>query len=208
MGVDDAPDLREALKTVAVALKQSGLPFALMGGYAAWARGGPEPDHDVDFLVAAEDADAAAQFLAEEGLDVVQPPEDWLFKVFTQGAMVDVIHGPVGRAADRAQVERATSLQVLSVEMPVLEATELVIHKLASLDEHYCDLAAVLPVLRALREQVDWERTERETDDNPFAAAVLFLLRRLAIVGSEVGEAADPDEAARADPGRGARVST
>jgi hypothetical protein len=205
MAVDEAPDLREALKTVAVALKQSGLPFALMGGYAAWARGGPEPDHDVDFLVATEDADAAAQFLAEQGLDVVQPSEDWLFKVFTQGAMVDVIHGPVGRAADRAQVERATSLQVLSVEMPVLEATELVIHKLASLDEHYCDLAAVLPVLRALREQVDWERAERETDDNPFAAAVLFLLRRLDIVRSEVGEASGPAEAS---PGRGARVMT
>jgi hypothetical protein len=184
MGVDDAPDLREALKTVAVALKQSGMPFALMGGYAAWARGGPEPDHDVDFLVAAEDADDVAAFLADQDLDVVQPPEDWLFKVYADGAMVDVIHGPVGGPADRAQVERATRMDVLSVEMPVLEATEIVVYKLASLDEHYCDLATVLPVLRALREQVDWERVERETAHNDFAAAVLFLLRRLGIIDS------------------------
>lgn len=92
--------------------------------------------------------------------------------------------------------------------MPVLEATELVIHKLASLDEHYCDLAAVLPVLRALREQVDWERTQRETDDNPFAAAVLFLLRRLDIVSTGVDEASAPDEPAEAGQGRGARVIT
>lgn len=182
MGVDDAPDLREALKTVAVALKQSGVPFALMGGYAAWARGGPEPDHDVDFLVADEDADQVAQFLADEDLDVVQPPEDWLFKVFANGAMVDIIHGPVGGPVHRAEVERATTMEVLSVEMPVLEATQLVVHKLAALDEHYCDVAKVLPMLRALREQVDWRRVERETADNDFAVMVLFLVRRLGIV--------------------------
>jgi hypothetical protein len=182
MGVDDAPDLREALKTVAVALKQSGVPFALMGGYAAWARGGPEPEHDVDFLIADEDADHVAQFLADQDLDVVQPPEDWLFKVFANGAMVDIIHGPVGGAVHRAEVERATTMEVLSVKMPVLEATQLVVHKLGALDEHYCDLAKVMPVLRALREQVDWARVERDTADNDFAVAVLFLGRRLGII--------------------------
>ncbi|KRF40228.1 nucleotidyltransferase family protein [Terrabacter sp. Soil810] len=182
MGVDDAPDLREALKTVAVALKRAGVPFALMGGYAAWARGGPEPDHDVDFLVADEDADLVAQHLADEGLDVVQPPEDWLFKVYADGAMVDIIHGPVGGAVHRAEVRRATPMDVLSVEMPVLEATELLVHKLNALDEHYCDLAKVLPVTRALREQVDWDRVGRETAGNDFAVTVLFLLRRLDII--------------------------
>ena len=49
-------DLREALKVVAVNLKESGIPFALAGGYAIWARGGPEPDHDVDFVVPEDDA--------------------------------------------------------------------------------------------------------------------------------------------------------
>ena len=49
MDVSDREELREALKLVAVALKESGVPFALTGGYAVWARGGPEPDHDVDF---------------------------------------------------------------------------------------------------------------------------------------------------------------
>jgi len=187
MGADDSTDLREALKTVAVALKQSGVPFALMGGYAAWARGGPEPDHDVDFLVAHEDADRVAQFLAEQDHDVVQPPEDWLFKVFADGAMVDVIHSPVGGPVERADVERASVMEVLSVQMPVLEATELVVYKLNALDEHACDLGRVLPVVRALREQVDWARVEAETGDNDFAAAVLFLLRRLGVIEQEEG---------------------
>ena len=187
MGADNTSDLREALKTVAVALKQTGLPFALMGGYAAWARGGPEPDHDVDFLVADEDAVEVAARLADQDLDVVQPPEDWLFKVYTHGAMVDVIHRPVGGPVHREEVLRATPMEVLSVEMPVQDATGLVVHKLASLDEHYCDLSAVLPTLRALREQVDWDRVAKETAENDFAAAVLYLLRRLRIVADEGG---------------------
>ena len=184
MATDDEQDLREALKRVAVALKGSGAPFALMGGYAAWARGGPEPDHDVDFLVAEEDSDHVAQYLAGQDFDVVQPPEDWLFKVYTDGAMVDIIHGPVGGPVHRPEVQRASLMDVLSVEMPVLESTELVVHKLNALDEHYCDVAKVLPVLRALREQVDWERVCRETADNDFAAMVLFLLDRLGIVAA------------------------
>ncbi|EWT07683.1 hypothetical protein N864_01060 [Intrasporangium chromatireducens Q5-1] len=182
MGSEETPDLREALKTVAVALKRSGVPFALMGGYAAWARGGPEPDHDVDFLIAEEDSAAAAKFLAEEGLDVVEPPEDWLFKVFTNGAMVDVIFRDSDLTAGRDLVERATVMQVLSVDMPVMPATELVASKLNALDEHYCDLTMPLAVARALREQVDWERVERDTSGNDFAAAVLYLLRRLGII--------------------------
>src|SRR5918998_5805164 len=95
----DQECMREALKRVAVVMKESGLPFALIGGYAVWARGGPEPDHDVDFLVAEQDAPAAAERLASADLQVVQPPEDWLFKVFTDDAMVDVIHRDAGTAA-------------------------------------------------------------------------------------------------------------
>lgn len=179
---EDTADLREALKTVAVALKRSGVPFALMGGYAAWARGGPEPEHDVDFLVAEEDAAEAAKFLADEGLNVVEPPEDWLFKVFTNGAMVDVIFRDNDRVAGRDLVQRASELQVLSVDMPVMPATDLMVSKLTALDEHYCDLTMLLAVARALREQVDWEHVERDTAENDFAVATLFLLRRLGIV--------------------------
>jgi hypothetical protein len=181
MGVEQA-DLREALKRVAVALKQSDVPFALIGGYAVWARGGPEPDHDVDFMVAADDAAAAADWLADQGFQVVQPPEDWLFKVFTDGTMVDVIHRDAGVPATREVVEDADEIEVLSVQMPVLSATELVVHKLMAMDEHTCDFGRQLPVARALREQVDWQRVRKETSASDYAMAFLFLLERLAIV--------------------------
>ena len=178
-------DLREALKRVAVTLKGSGFPFALIGGYAVWARGGPEPEHDVDFMVAEEDAAAVSAELAQAGLHVVQPPEDWLFKVFTDGAMVDVIHRDAGRPATRSVVEDADVFEVLSVQMPVLSATELVVHKLTALDEHWCDFGRLLPVARALREQVDWDRVRAATSQSPFAVSFLVLLERLSVLPSD-----------------------
>jgi hypothetical protein len=79
-------------------------------------------------------------------------------------------------------VQDADELEVLSVAMPVLSATVLMVQKLNAMDEHYCDFGVMLPVARALREQVDWDRVRRETKDNPFAAALLFLLERLEII--------------------------
>ena len=179
MGEPDQHDLREALKTVAVALKATGRPFALIGGYGVWARGGPEPNHDADFLIAREDAEEVAHELADQGLQVVQPPEDWLFKVYVGDALVDVIFRPAGSYATRSVVERATPLRVLSVEMPVMPATDLLVHRLNALSEHYCDFGVHIPVARALREQVDWDAVREETSQNAFAAALLFLLERL-----------------------------
>jgi hypothetical protein len=68
--------------------------------------------------------------------------------------------------------------------MPVLTATDLVVQKLSVLDEHYCDLGQVLPTLRALREQVDWDAVRRQTAGNPFAEVTLLLLERLGVVGA------------------------
>ena len=187
MGEPDQHDLREALKTVAVALKRAGRPFALIGGYGVWARGGPEPNHDADFLIAKEDAAEVAQAMADQGLQVVQPPEDWLFKVFVDDALVDIIFRPAGTYADRSVVERATPLRVLSIEMPVMPATDLLVHRLNALTEHYCDFAVHIPVARALREQVDWDVVRRDTAHNDFAAALLFLLERLEIISSREG---------------------
>ncbi|WP_210439464.1 nucleotidyltransferase family protein [Nocardioides xinjiangensis] len=174
--------LREALKRVAVVLKEGGVPFALTGGYAVWARGGPESVHDVDFLIAAEDAERAAEVLEAGGVEVVHPPEDWLFKAYSDGAMVDLIHRHSGSPAPRAIVEDADVLEVLSVQMPVLSATEVLVQKMLALDEHYCDFGAMIPVVRALREQVDFARVREETAGSPFAAALLFLLERLDVV--------------------------
>jgi hypothetical protein len=180
--MDEQAGLREALKLVAVTLKGGGVPFALAGGYALWARGAPEPHHDVDFVISEEDRDRVATLLADRGLEVVDPPEDWLFKVFVEGAMVDLLFrlnsDPVG-VDDLAD---ADELEVESVVMPVLGATALVTAKLNALDERACDLAKVIPAARAVREQVDWDAVASAVGDNHFAAVTLDLLTRLQII--------------------------
>ncbi|NYG56266.1 nucleotidyltransferase domain-containing protein [Nocardioides perillae] len=173
--------LREALKTVAVVLKEGDTPFALAGSYGLWARGAPEPVHDVDFVVAEEDAARVERLLADHGLEVQQPPEDWLFKVWQGDAMVDVLFRALRVPVTREQLADVDCLEVESVLMPVLSATELMAHKLGALEEHACDLGKVLPAARAVREQVDWERVAEETGENPFADAALHLLRRLGV---------------------------
>jgi hypothetical protein len=179
--MSDQDALREGLKRVAVALKDAEVPFALAGGYAAWALGGPEPSHDVDFLVAEEDVGRTKDELGRRGLEVYQPPEDWLFKVRCDGVTIDVLHRGSGRPLADA-LNAATEQEVISVRMPVMGATDLVTQKLLALDEHYCDFGTILPVARALREQVDWAAVREWTAGSPFAEAALFLFERLDVV--------------------------
>ncbi|GAA4989640.1 nucleotidyltransferase family protein [Kineococcus glutinatus] len=174
--------LREALKRTAVALKRSEVDFCLCGGYAAWARGGPESEHDVDFLIAEDDVDRAIEVLREAGLEVERPPEDWLFKVWTDGVFVDVLFRLAGVPVSREMARQADELEVLSVRMPVLRATELFSSKLLALSEHFCNYSRLLPAARALREQVDWERVRAEVGQHPYADAFLYLLQRLEVV--------------------------
>ena len=179
----DRDALRGALKRTASALKAGGVPFALAGGYALWAHGAPESENDVDFVVAEPDTERAASVLAEAGLEVVRPPEDWLFKAALDGVTVDVLHRVVGEPVTPELLGRSTEMDLLGIRMPVLPATDLPSSKLRAMTEHYCDFGSLLPHVRAVREQLDWDRLRSEVEGNDFAAAFLFLADRLGISG-------------------------
>jgi hypothetical protein len=51
----------------------------------------------------------------------------------------------------------------------------------------------MIPVVRALREQVDFDRVREETAGSPFAAALLFLLERLGVVSEPRGPRQEAD---------------
>jgi Uncharacterised nucleotidyltransferase len=179
---DERENMREALKRVAVVLKEGDVPFALAGGYALYARGGPESDHDVDFYLPEDEVGRAEKALANAGLRVEHPAEDWLVKVYSNDAMVDLIFRPTAMPVTGEMIDRADTMEVESVAMPVLAATDLVTSKLLAMDEHYCDFSQMLPFARSLREQVDWADVAVRTRDNAFARAFLQLARDLDIV--------------------------
>ena len=197
-----------ALKAVASALKADGVPFALAGGYAVYARGGHEKFHDVDFAVPLPAVPAAVGALERRGHAVTQPPEDWLVKVEVEGHCVDLIHHLSGVDVDDGLLARAELLSVAAIHMPVLSATDLVVSKLHSLTEHHCDLEPVLSVLRSVREQVDAERVVRACAGQPFAEACLFLADRLGLLALPAGTvAAVPAGPVALAPSEGPRIS-
>jgi len=182
--VFDQAALRRALKRSASALKRDGVPFALAGGYALWVHGAPEPDHDVDLAVVEGAVEAAAESLRADGFRVERPPEDWLFKAFAEDAMVDVLHRIQGVPVTPELLATAEEHELLGLRIPVLPPTPIMVAKLQSLSEHYCDFTTLLPSFRALREQLDWKRLHEAAADHPFAEAFLLLTDRLGIAPS------------------------
>jgi hypothetical protein len=177
--------LLDTLKKAAAVLRDAGLPFALAGGAAAYARGGGLPLHDVDFVIRETDADAAAQAFAASGMRVERPPEGWLVKAFDGDRMVDLIFRLAGHPDIRALLDRADEIVVAGVPMRVLTATDLVISFLGALSEHHADFARTLTCVRPMREQVDWSRVCAQTCGSPFARAFLVLLRELRVLSGE-----------------------
>ncbi|OBG68772.1 nucleotidyltransferase [Mycobacterium sp. E3305] len=181
----DAPassmQLREALRGAASALKENGPRFALAGSYALWAYGAPERTHDVDLVVAESDVEDAVATLRNAGFAIERPPEDWLFKARTGDTVVDVLHRLNGVRVESSTLDCAEQHDVLAVRMPVLPPTMVLVQQLRALGEHYCDFARLLPAVRAVREQLDWERIRARTAGNDYAVAFLVLAERLGL---------------------------
>lgn len=190
-------DLLETLKKAAAALRDAEVPFLLGGGLAAWARGGPETDHDLDLMVKPDDAQGAVAALAESGFRIENPPEEWLYKAWDGDVLLDVIFEPSGGPVDDAMFERAEELDVQAVSMRVMALEDVMVTKLLSLREHEVDYESVLEIARALREQIDWDEASHRTSDSPYARAFFYLAEQLGILGEQRARpsVSDPSQA-------------
>jgi len=176
------PEILDAMKRAAAVLQEAGVPFALGGGLACWVRGGPETEHDVDFIVKPEDAEAAVAALAEAGFRTEKPPEDWLFKAYEGDVLIDLIFDPMGGPIDERVLARAEELEVQAVRMPVMSLEDVMVTKLMALREHEVDYDSVLEITRSLREQIDWDDVRERTAESPYARTFFFLARELEII--------------------------
>jgi hypothetical protein len=178
-------ELIEAMKTGAGILQDDEIPFVLGGGLAAWARGGPKSEHDVDFLLRAGDADAAVAAFERAGLKTERPPEGWLYKAWhPNGTMIDLIFSPAGGPITTERIDEAPLIEVAALRVHVQPLEELMATKLLALTEQEPDYGSLLELARALREQIDWEAVRARTEASPFAKAFFTLVEELGIVES------------------------
>jgi hypothetical protein len=180
---DRTQSILEATKQVAGRLKSGGYPFALAGSVAAYAHGVPASlQHDTDFCILREDAQAVTEALEADGIEVRIAPEDWLIKARSHGEEIDLILELAQQPVTRELLDRAETLPVDSVHMPVLSPTDLMGSLLHAFSEHHCDFGSVLPIARTLREKIDWDRLRREHQASPMPDAFLYLLERLDVI--------------------------
>jgi hypothetical protein len=174
-----------AMRRAAGALKQGDVPFMLGGGLACWARGGPPTDHDVDFLLRPEHAEAGLEALAVAGMETERPPEHWLYKAYDEGWLIDLIFEPSGLRLDDAMFARAEELEVKAVRMPVASVDDVMTTKLMVLSEQSLDYRSVLEIARTLREQIDWRWVRDQTQRSAYAQAFFTLVEELGIVADD-----------------------
>ncbi|MET8429297.1 hypothetical protein [Nocardia sp. NPDC004860] len=164
-------------------LAQTDIRFAVAGGCAVYARGGPGSEHDVDLFIKPADVSRARSALVAGGLRIADAPEDWLTKAYDGDVLIDLIFRPSDREVTDEMLDRAEVMRVGSAVAPVISGTDLMIDKMLVFDAHRLDLAPLLRIARDLREQVDWAEVRMQTRHSPYARAFLGLLADLEVIG-------------------------
>lgn len=181
---DHAEHLVPTLRRAIAALRDAGLPFALGGSVACWARGGPAPFHDVDVMVAPEHAEEALAALGAAGMRTERPPEGWLFKAWDGDVLVDLIFDPTALELDAAAIEACETVNLQAMEVRALALEDVLVSKLLALDEQTLDFSGLLAISRPIREQVDWADVRERTSSSPYARAFVRLAEDLGVVPS------------------------
>jgi hypothetical protein len=120
--------------------------------------------------------------LADAGMRVEKPPEEWLHKAWDGDVLIDLIFAPRGLDVTDEVIERGELLHVIGISIPVMAIEDVLATKLMALDEHRLDYTSVLRIARAVREQIDWEALRARTVASPYAKAFFTLCEELDIV--------------------------
>ncbi|MBV9425085.1 MAG: nucleotidyltransferase, partial [Solirubrobacterales bacterium] len=168
-----------------------------------WARGGPEPQNDLDLMVKPDHAQAALQALADAGMRTENPPEEWLFKAWGGEVMIDVIFRASGLEITDEVLERAEHISVMAVTTPVMALEDMLVTMLCALDEHTLDYSRLLAIARSLREQIDWQQLQVRTSGSPYAKAFMTLVQELGIAPRRAGAQTSGSRRVRVLPSAG-----
>ncbi len=173
--------LIDTMKVTVAALRDADVEFMLGGSMAAWVRGGPEPDNDLDLMVNPAQAEAALQVLADAGMRVERPPEEWLYKAWQGEVLIDLIFCPSGLELTDEVFARGETISVMALSTPVMALEDVLVTMLYALDEHALDYSRLLLIARALREQIDWPALRARANGSPYAKTFLTLVEELGV---------------------------
>jgi hypothetical protein len=184
---DEFERLIDTLKLAVATVREQGLPFMLGGSMAAWARGGPEPQKDIDLMVRPADAQTALDALTQAGLRPEHPPEEWLYKAWNDDVLVDLIFRPSGLEINDETLARAERMAVMSITTPVMAVEDMLVTMICAMDEHSLDYGALVAIARSLREQIDWPELRNRTAGNAYGKAFYTLVQELGIAPAQPG---------------------
>jgi predicted nucleotidyltransferase len=201
-GSAPAEDLLEAMLHVAAALRDAEVPYLLAGSFAAWARGGPAHDTDLDFVVKPEDIDRTVETLKAAGMKEKPTPEEWLRKVCDGDVQVDLIFDPAGLTIDDEVMERGEEIEVNGMTFNVMAMDDVMTTKLFAFKEHYLNYESVLEMARMLREQIDWDELRRRCNGYAYAKPFFTLAEELGVIEKPDGEVVSAERVRAAQESR------
>jgi Nucleotidyl transferase of unknown function (DUF2204) len=170
-----------SLKRSASAFERAGISYLLAGSVACWARGAPEVDADLDFIVKPGDEEQAVSALVQAGMREERPPEQWLLKARDGETLIDIIFEPAGLRITDEVIARGETLNVGGMWVRVMALDDVIATKLLALDMHALDYERLLQITRAVREQIHWESLHERTAHSPYARAFFTMVEGLGI---------------------------
>src|SRR5688572_18463889 len=141
-GVDETTDhtaddrFSEVLDRTLRGIEASEIPYVLIGGVGSASLGRPRWTHDIDVLVAPQDADRTLEALAAAGFETERTNEHWIFKATMHDIVVDVIFRTVGDVyLDDVMLSHAKRADFQGVRTVVASPEDQIVIKAIAHDE-------------------------------------------------------------------------
>lgn len=172
--LSDLPTLEKILFEAIDIMEESGIPYALIGGFATKSMGRPRITHDIDFFVRPDDANQVLEVLESRGFTTQKRDPFWLFKAWKDDILVDIIFKSSGDIYFDEEVQsHVRRMPYLGSYVNAISPEDFMVIKAAAHQEHnphhWHDALAVLK-----QGNLDWEYLFRRAKNAP--RRVLSLL--------------------------------
>ncbi|MFC1529794.1 nucleotidyl transferase AbiEii/AbiGii toxin family protein [Gemmatimonadota bacterium] len=167
MAFRQAPDFAALIARICKALRQTDLPFMLIGGQAVLLHGQPRLTEDIDITLGVDPGELPSVLEACEiaDLDILpEEPDTFVNETFVLPARdpatsirIDLIFSAF--PYERQAIERAVRIDLSGESVPFATAEDLILHKLFS--GRARDIEDIHGIILLRGESLDWEYMER-----------------------------------------------